>query len=118
MATGGSSGPSKATNDKSCHALTRVVGPTEGLRVLFEASSIAVVGASKSENKIGHIVVRNIIDSGYRGELYPVNPRADVILGRRCYPDLAAIPGEVEMAVVTVPNHSVPQVMEDAGGRG
>ncbi|NLT38017.1 MAG: CoA-binding protein [Methanomassiliicoccus sp.] len=91
------------------------VGPVGGLRELFEASSIAVVGASRSEGKIGHVVLRNIIGSGYRGALYPVNPKADNILGLRTYPDVSSIPGEVEMVVITVPNHAVPQVMEDAG---
>ena len=103
---------------KSHHDHTWDVGPAGGLRELFEASSIAVVGASKTEKKIGHILVRNIIGSGYKGELYPVNPKADVILGRKCYPSLLAIPGEVEMAVITVPNEAVPQVMEDAGAKG
>ena len=94
------------------------VGPVGGLRELFEASSIAVVGASRSEGKIGHVVLRNIIDSGYRGALYPVNPKADSILGLRTFPDVSSILGEVEMAVITVPNHAVPQVMEDAGEKG
>ncbi len=65
------------------------VGPVGGLRELFEASSIAVVGASRSEGKIGHVVLRNIIDSGYRGALYPVNPKADSILGLRTFPDVS-----------------------------
>ncbi|MDW5563050.1 MAG: acetate--CoA ligase family protein [Methanomassiliicoccus sp.] len=93
-------------------------GPVSSMRSLFEASSIAVVGASQKEGKIGHIIVKNLIGSGYRGELYPVNPKASDVLGLRCYPDLVSIPGEVEMVVVVVPSPAVPQVMEQAGEKG
>jgi acetyl coenzyme A synthetase (ADP forming)-like protein len=88
------------------------------MKELFEAGSIAVVGASHKPAKVGHIIVKNLIASGYRGHLYPVNPKSEEILGLKCYPDLASVPGEVEMAVVVVPNLIVPQVMEEAGAKG
>jgi acetyltransferase len=88
------------------------------MRALFEATSIAVVGASQNPGKIGHIIVRNLIGSEYRGGLYPVNPKASDVLGLKCYPDLASIPGEVEMVVLVVPNTAVLQVMEQAGEKG
>ena len=84
------------------------------MRSLFEASSIAVVGASQKEGKIGHIIVRNLIGSGYRGSLYPVNPRSAEVLGLKCYPDLASIPGEAEMVVVVVLHGGAPG---NGGGR-
>lgn len=93
-------------------------GSVEGMRELFEATSIAVVGASQKEGKVGNIIVKNLLGSGYRGSLYPVNPKATEVLGLKCYPDLASIPGGVEMAVVVVPNTLVPQVMEAAGAKG
>ncbi len=93
-------------------------GSVEGMRELFEATSIAVVGASQKEGKVGNIIVKNLLGSGYRGALYPVNPKAAEVLGLKCYPDLASIPGNVEMAVVVVPNVLVPQVMEAAGAKG
>jgi acetyl coenzyme A synthetase (ADP forming)-like protein len=88
------------------------------MRELFEARSIAVIGASPRPEKVGHVVLRNIIASGYSGELYPVHPKADEILGRRAYPDVMAIPGPVDMAVVVVPSTVVPTVMEQAGEKG
>jgi len=93
-------------------------GPVEGMRELFEAASIAVVGASQKEGKVGYIIVKNLLGSGYRGKLYPVNPKAAEVLGLKCYPDLTSIPGDVEMAVVVVPSVIVPQVMEEAGAKG
>lgn len=104
--------------NKSPNVDTPARGPVDSMRALFEATSIAVVGASQKEGKIGHIIVKNLIGSGYRGNLYPVNPRAAEVLGLRCYPDLASIPGEVEMVVVVVPSTAVPKVMEEAGGKG
>jgi len=102
---------------KSSDTIPSAMGP-DGMRSLFEATSIAVVGASQKEGKIGHIIVKNLIGSGYRGGLYPVNPKATEILGLKCYPDLASIPGEVEMVVVVVPSVAVPQVMEQIGEKG
>jgi acetate---CoA ligase (ADP-forming) len=93
-------------------------GSVDGMKELFEATSIAVVGASQKEGKVGNIIVKNLLGSGYRGSLYPVNPKATEVLGLKCYPDLASIPGRVEMVVVVVPNILVPQVMEAAGGKG
>ena len=88
------------------------------MRELFEARSIAVIGASPRPEKVGHVILRNIIASGYSGELYPVNPKAGEILGRRTFPDVLSIPGPVEMAVVVVPNTVVPSVMEQVGEKG
>ena len=88
------------------------------MRELFEARSIAVIGASPKPGKVGHVILRNIIASGYSGDLYPVNPKADEILGLKAYPDVLSIPGPVEMAVVVVPNTVVPTVMEQAGEKG
>jgi acetyltransferase len=104
--------------NKGMEAITLPGGPVSSMKALFEATSIAVVGASQKEGKIGNIIVKNLIGSGYRGGLYPVNPKAAEVLGLKCYPDLASIPGEVEMVVVVVPSPTVPKVMEQAGEKG
>jgi len=88
------------------------------MKALFEPESIAVVGASNDERKIGHIVFNNLIQSRFEGELYPINPKADEILGRKAYPSLTATPGKVDLVVICVPNTLVPSVMEEAGIKG
>ncbi|NLI73339.1 MAG: CoA-binding protein [Euryarchaeota archaeon] len=88
------------------------------MRELFEARSIAVIGASSRPGKVGHIILRNMITSNYSGDLYPINPNADEILGLKAYPDILAIPGPVEMAVIAVPNTAVPGVIDQAGKKG
>jgi acetyltransferase len=88
------------------------------LQGMFAPQAVAVVGASRSPGKIGYSILKNIIDSGYRGALYPINPREDEILSRRAFPSLASCPGPVELAVVAVPTEAVPRVIEDCGRHG
>ena len=81
----------------------------------FAPKSVAVIGASRESGKLGHEVFRNIIDAGYKGNLYPINPKADEILGRKCYPSIKDVPSDVELVVVIVPARFVPQVIVDCG---
>jgi acetyl coenzyme A synthetase (ADP forming)-like protein len=86
--------------------------PTEILNV----KSIAVIGATPNPSKVGYSVMRNLLP--FSGSLFPVNPKHPEILGRSVYPTLSSIPGPVDMAVVVVPSHSVPGVVEEAGKKG
>lgn len=70
---------------------------------LFEPQSIAVVGASKDPKKIGHTVVSNILSSGFRGKVYPVNPSGGELLGLKIYPDIEAINAPVDVVCTTIP---------------
>ncbi|MCJ7720193.1 MAG: CoA-binding protein, partial [Candidatus Hadarchaeum sp.] len=85
------------------------------LKSFFEPKSVAVIGASREPGKLGHEVFKNIIDAGYKGKLYPINPKADEILGRKCYPSIKDVPSDVELAVVIVPARFVPQVISNCG---
>ncbi len=88
------------------------------MRELFEPASVAVIGASAESNKVGNIILGNIIESGFQGPLYPINPRYEEVLGLKCYPRITDVPGPVEMAVVVVPAKFVLQVMEECGQKG
>ncbi len=85
------------------------------LQSLFNARSVAVVGASENTAKFGNIILKNIIDGGYRGDIYPINPGSDAILGLTCYKSLSAVPDEIDVAVIVVPAKIVPAVMAEAG---
>jgi acetyl coenzyme A synthetase (ADP forming)-like protein len=85
------------------------------LEPLFNARSVAVVGASADPAKFGNIILKNIIDGGYEGKIYPINPRSDSILGFKCYKSLGDVPGEIDVAVIVIPARFVPDVMDDAG---
>ena len=88
------------------------------LRCFFNPDSVAVVGASRSEKGLGHTVLKNILDFGFPGDVYPVNPNADTILGLKCYPDLKSIPNKVDLVVVVVPQPLVAATMRDAVAKG
>ena len=80
---------------------------TEQLTHLFEPRSIAVVGASATKMKWGYIVPANILAGGWQGDLYPVNPRETEILERPVFKSVKDIPGEVDLAVITIPAQHV-----------
>ncbi len=88
------------------------------LESVLNARSVAVVGASANPEKTGHIILRNILEGGFEGRIYPVNPKAEEILGLPCRSSLAAIEGPVDVAVIVVPSKFVPDVMEEAGKKG
>jgi len=88
------------------------------LEALFKPGSIVVVGASRQPGKIGYEILRNIKEYGYGGKVYPVNPQAKEILGFKVYPSISSIPDSIDMVVVSVPAHMVPDVIEEAGKKG
>ncbi len=73
------------------------------IRNLFYPSSICIPGASTKEKSIGYELLRSIKNYGYKGKLFPVNPKADEILGFKCYQSVEDIPDKIDMAVVVVP---------------
>jgi acetyl coenzyme A synthetase (ADP forming)-like protein len=84
---------------------------------LFRPKSIAVVGASRNREKIGNIILRNLIAT-YRGKIYPVNNKAEEIEGMKSYKTLKEIPGDVDLAIISVPRQFAVEVMEDAVEKG
>ena len=85
------------------------------MKRIMEPDSVAVIGASAEEGKIGNSVMKNLINGGYQGEIYPINPRADEILGRKCYKSVKDIEGEVDIAVFAIPAKFVLQALEEVG---
>lgn len=84
------------------------------LNAVFNARNVAVVGASENPDKTGYQVLSNIIDGGFRGEIYPINPKSNEILGIQCYSALSAVPEDIDLVVVIVPAKFVPDVMRQA----
>ncbi|MEM2320369.1 MAG: acetate--CoA ligase [Candidatus Bathyarchaeia archaeon] len=88
------------------------------LDAFFNPRAIAVIGASRDPSKIGHRIAKNIIDGGFAGAIYPINPNANEILGLKCYKSIKDAPSEIDLAVIVVPSKIVPSVLEDCGVRG
>lgn len=88
------------------------------LEAMISPKSIAIVGAAHDRKKIGAIVLRNIIDGGFAGKIYPVNPAGGVIQKLRAYQTYQDIPQVPDLAVVAVPASVVPAVLEEIGQKG
>ena len=73
------------------------------LEALLTPESIAVIGASRSPGKVGHEILANLVASGFVGRIVPVNPSAGEVLGMRCFPDLKAYGGKIDLSIVAVP---------------
>ncbi len=84
----------------------------------FRPSSVAVIGASRDPEKLGYAVLANLKNGGFSGALYPINPKADEILGLRAYPTVLDVPGPVDLAVVVIPYSLVPGALQQCGEKG
>jgi acetyl coenzyme A synthetase (ADP forming)-like protein len=82
---------------------------------MMRPNAVAVIGASAENGKIGNSVMKNLINGGYAGEIYPINPKADEILGRKAYKSIGDVPGDVDVAVFAVPAKFVPQALREVG---
>ncbi len=80
--------------------------------------SVAVVGASRDPEKLGHVVLSNILKSGYQGKTYPVNPHAEEISGLKCYSSVLDISEPVELAIIALPAKFVASALEECGKKG
>jgi len=85
------------------------------LKMFLKPESIAVIGASRDPTKVGHRIFKNLVDFGFQGGLYPINPKADKILGFKCYGNITEVPDNVDLAVIAVPARIVPMIAEQCG---
>lgn len=76
-------------------------------KAFFSPSSVAVIGAAREPHKLGHSVLQNILQYGFQGKVYPINPTAGEILALPCYPRVTDVPNAVELAVLVVPPAAV-----------
>lgn len=88
------------------------------MRNFFSPRSVAVIGASRTVGKVGNSIVKNLLNSGYPGRIYPVNPREKEIEGLRAYPAVNAIPEPVELAVIAIPAAGVIEAVKECGEKG
>lgn len=89
-----------------------------GLEPFFSPAGVAIIGASSSPDKLSHGILRNLIQYGYQGKIYPVNPRSKEILGLKCYEEIGLIPDPVDLAVIIIPAQLTANALEDCGKRG
>ena len=85
---------------------------------ILRPKSVAVIGASTSPDKLGHEILKNILDGGYQGAVYPINPKADTILDLPCHTNVKELQEPPDLAVLIIPARFVPQAIQDCGEKG
>src|SRR5271167_4078432 len=91
------------------------------LDAIFAPRAVAVIGATETAGSVGRAILWNLISSPFGGTVYPVNPKRPNVLGIRSYPEIAAVPEPVDLALIVTPAITVPQVVGDcvkAGVKG
>ena len=80
--------------------------------------SVAVFGASAREGSVGRVVLDNIIDAGFEGDIWPVNPKYREVRGLTCYRRAADLPGVADLGVIVTPPETVPGIVRELGEKG
>jgi acetyl coenzyme A synthetase (ADP forming)-like protein len=88
------------------------------IKQIFEPESIAIIGASNNTKKWGGNVLYNLIRGGYKGKIYPINPKDSVIQGLKAYNTVLDVPDSINMAVIVVPSNVVLQAIKECGEKG
>jgi acetyltransferase len=88
------------------------------LNKMFKPESVAVIGASNTPGKVGYIIVDNLINDGFEGAIYPVNPKGGEILGKKAYANIKNIPEKVDLAIITIPVAFVNPTVKECGEAG
>ncbi len=87
------------------------------LDYFFNPKSVAIIGASSNTNKGGYHIIKNVT-SGFPGKIYPVNKSYKEILGLPCYPDVASIPGNIDLAIYFIPSKELPHTVNECAKKG
>ena len=88
------------------------------LKEIFKPKSIAVVGASREKGKVGHTILRNLVENDFPGKVYPINPNAKTILGKKCYPSITEAPDGIDLVVYAIPAKAVVNTFDECGEKG
>jgi acetyl coenzyme A synthetase (ADP forming)-like protein len=87
----------------------------EKMTRIMKPKALAVIGASNESGKIGNSVMKNLINGGYQGEIYPIHPSAENIMGKKAYKSVKDVPGDIDVAVFAIPAKFVAQALTEVG---
>jgi acyl-CoA synthetase (NDP forming) len=95
-----------------------MVDKLKGIDTMFNARSVAIVGASDNEGKLGFHIMKSLIQGRYSGSIFPINPGKREILGMRSYPSLMHVPEMVDLCVISLPSGLVPEIIRNCAEKG
>ena len=87
----------------------------QSMNRIMQPKAVAVIGASAEDGKIGNSVMKNLINGGYKGQIYPIHPKAAEILGHKAYKSVKDVPGEIDTAVFAIPAKLVAGALVECG---
>jgi acetyltransferase len=106
----------KLTSDRADDILqTEIINP---LDVIFTPKTVAVIGANEKLGSIGRTLLWNLITNPFGGTVFPINPQRHSVLGIKAYPTIFDVPEKIDLAVVAIPVHTVPQIISDCVDAG
>jgi acyl-CoA synthetase (NDP forming) len=88
------------------------------LETLFNPKAVAIIGASQKALSIGNVITRNLLRYEFKGAIYPINPKADEICGLKSYPSVLEVPGDIDVAHLSIPAKFAPMAIEECGQKG
>jgi acetyl coenzyme A synthetase (ADP forming)-like protein len=110
--------PTASSTSRRAHSAAFEAPAPAGLDAIFRPRSVAVIGASRRPGSIGAAIFRNLLEKGFEGPVYPVNPSARVVQSVLAYASVADIPGEVDLAIIAIPARDVLAAVEECGRKG
>ena len=94
------------------------MGKMRALDYFFYPKSIAVIGASRDPEKVGHAILHNLVNGKFKGELFPINPHAEYVLNLKCHKSIKQVKADLDLAVIAVHAEEVPEELEQCGAKG
>ncbi len=98
--------------------MNKMIEASSNIERFFNAHAVAIIGASTNPEKLGHVILSNIIAGGFQGKIYPINPKEKEILGFPVYASINEIPDKIDLAVIVIPAASVPETLRQAVVKG
>jgi len=87
----------------------------KNLKYIFRPKSVAIIGASGTPTKVGAVVLKNLIEGNFGGDIYPINPKYEELVGKKCYPSVLAVKKRIDCAIIATPAKFVPKILEQCG---
>lgn len=90
----------------------------KNLDSIFNAKSVAVIGASDNPDKLGNVILKNFTEGGYGGKVFPINPKHETMLSLKCYPDVLSVKEKIDCAIIATPAQFTPAILQQCAKKG
>lgn len=110
--------PTRPQEPKPALMQPRKSGLVKNLDCIFNAKSVAVIGASGNPEKLGNVILKNFTEGGFGGKIFPVNPNHETLLGLKCYPNVLSVREKIDCAIIATPAQTTPLILKQCARKG